>query len=171
MSCHMWTQMCWWYLHYQVTIQTTMISDSGFPHKFLWKIKIFLWLMVTKIILTRDNLLRSGWKGSKCCVFYGQDESIDHLRFQCSLARLVWSFFFKCVFDLRTITDSLNVWFGVLIFFLQKIAKKCYSWCLHHLLDHLEMQKCIVFDRKWLVIQLFSSHRYVIVLPIRQFCR
>lgn len=39
-------------------------ADCGFPHNFLWKtkipakIKVFLWLVNKKSILTKDNLLR-----------------------------------------------------------------------------------------------------------------
>lgn len=66
--------------------------NCGFPQKFLWKIKVpakikfFLWLLNRKSILTRDNLLKRGWKGDKTCVFCGKDESIDHLFFSCSVA-------------------------------------------------------------------------------------
>ena len=65
--------------------QQLIKSDVGFPHKFLWKIKIlakikmFLWLFARKSILSRDNLAIKGWKGDQKCVFCGQDESIDHL--------------------------------------------------------------------------------------------
>jgi hypothetical protein len=94
-------------------------SDVGFPHKFLWKIKVpakikmFFWLIARKSIPTKDNLIRKRWKGRKECVYCGQNESIDHLFFQCSAARLIWSLV-KCAFDLRSIPndldDCLNVW-------------------------------------------------------------
>lgn len=71
--------------------------------KFLWKtkvpskIKIFRWLMTKRNILTKQNLLRRGWKGGKSCVYYGHDESIDYLFFQCFVASPVWSLM-KCAF-------------------------------------------------------------------------
>lgn len=52
-------------------------TDCGFPQKFLLKvkvlskIKIFMWLMARKSILTRDNLLRRGWRGNKNGVYCG----------------------------------------------------------------------------------------------------
>ena len=53
-----------------------MIYDSfGFPHKFLWKIKVpakikfFSWLVGTICLLTKDNLLKRGWHGCDKCVF------------------------------------------------------------------------------------------------------
>ena len=73
-----------------------------FPQKYLCKIKVppkikvFLWLVNKNSILTRDVLLKKGWKGGKECVFCGQDESIDHLMFTCSTASLLWSLV-RCV--------------------------------------------------------------------------
>lgn len=67
--------------------------------------------MTRNSILTKDNLLRRGWKGSKFCVFYGHDENIKHLFFQCSVIKLIWCLF-QCAFDLRTIPENLNECFG-----------------------------------------------------------
>ena len=88
-------------------------SDVGFPHKFMWKVKVpakikfFLWLLNKKSILTRDNLLKRGSKGDKHCVLCGKEESIDHLFFSCSVARLIWSLV-GCAFDLKQIPRDLN---------------------------------------------------------------
>lgn len=61
--------------------------------------------------MTKDNLLKRGWKGSKQCIFCGQDETIDHLFFKCSGAVLIWNLL-KYAFDLNAIPDSLTVCFG-----------------------------------------------------------
>jgi hypothetical protein len=55
------------------------------------KVKIFLWYLRRGVILTKDNLAKRNWKGSKTCCFYHKDETIQHLFFQCRLSRLVWS--------------------------------------------------------------------------------
>ena len=44
-----------------------------------------------KVVLTKDNLARRGWKREQRCVFCGQNENIDHLFFSCSAARLLWN--------------------------------------------------------------------------------
>lgn len=104
-------------------------NDCGYPHKFLWKtkvptkIKVFLWLMTRKSILTKDNLVRRGWMGNKSCVFCGQDKTIDHLFFTCSAARLVWTLL-KCAFNLSATPDSLNGCFGNWIKSFSRIDKK-----------------------------------------------
>ena len=65
------------------------------PYKFLWKVqiplrvKIFLWLVLKKSILTRDVLLHRGGRCEAKCLFYGKNESIDHLFFLCPLARYI----------------------------------------------------------------------------------
>jgi hypothetical protein len=54
------------------------------------KIKIFMWYVYKGVVLTKDNLAKHNWNGSKQCSFYCKDESIQHLFFDCSYARFVW---------------------------------------------------------------------------------
>ena len=42
-------------------------------------------------ILTKDNLVRRGWKGSVNSYFCGEVEIINHLFISFSIARLIWS--------------------------------------------------------------------------------
>jgi hypothetical protein len=57
------------------------------PLNFLWKtrlphkIKVFLWLVRNKKILTKDNLFKRHWQGNLDCIFCGLLESINHLLF------------------------------------------------------------------------------------------
>lgn len=65
-------------------------NDCNLPQKFLWKvipakIKVFLWLLARKSILTKDNLLKRGWKGSKQCFF------VDRMR-----AQIIYFFSMLC---------------------------------------------------------------------------
>jgi hypothetical protein len=67
------------------------------PNKRIWKaklplkIKMVLWLLQQDVILTKDNLIKRKWLGDKSCRFYTLDENSNHLFFDCSLARYVWS--------------------------------------------------------------------------------
>jgi hypothetical protein len=54
------------------------------------KIKIFMWYMKKEVVLTKDNLARRNWDGSKQCCFCLRDESIYHLFFECQYARFLW---------------------------------------------------------------------------------
>jgi hypothetical protein len=54
------------------------------------KIKIFLWYLGRGVTLTKDNLAKRGWKGCLKCRFCNQNESIQHLFFDCYLARNIW---------------------------------------------------------------------------------
>ena len=64
--------------------------------RFIWKkkvplkIKIFMWFLYRKVILTKDNLTRRNWHGCKKCCFCDQDETIQHLFITCPLACMVW---------------------------------------------------------------------------------
>ena len=51
------------------------------------------------VILTKDNLAKRKWEGSKRCCFCDQDETIEHLFINCPLAKLLW----------RTIHVSFNI--------------------------------------------------------------
>ena len=55
------------------------------------KVKIFMWYLRRGVVLTKDNLARRNWRGSKKCSFCTRDETIKHLFFQCKFARSTWS--------------------------------------------------------------------------------
>jgi hypothetical protein len=72
------------------------------------KIKIFLWFLWKGVILTKDNLSKRQWKGCTRCCFCREQENIQHLFFDCPMARLMW--FAICVsFGIKapTTTDNL----------------------------------------------------------------
>jgi hypothetical protein len=54
------------------------------------KIKVFLWYLKEGVILTKDNLAKRQWKGCTKCCFCEANESIQHLFFECPMARLMW---------------------------------------------------------------------------------
>jgi hypothetical protein len=64
--------------------------------KYIWKmkvslkIKIFMWFLHQKVIITNDNLAKRNWTGYKKCVFCDSEESVNHLFFACPFARLIW---------------------------------------------------------------------------------
>ena len=54
------------------------------------KIKIFMWFLHRQVILTKDNLAKRNWNGSQRCCFCDHDEIIQHLFFECQLAKNIW---------------------------------------------------------------------------------
>jgi hypothetical protein len=42
-------------------------------------------------VLTKDNLAKRNWQGSKTCRFCHKEETIRRLFFDCRFARAVWS--------------------------------------------------------------------------------
>lgn len=92
-------------------------AGNGSWHKHLWKaklplkIKIFMWLVFHNAILTKDNLVKRKWKGNKTCFFCNNDETIDHIFFECIVARYVWSMV-AFVFGVKCRPNSLEqFWF------------------------------------------------------------
>lgn len=53
------------------------------------KIQNFLWLLSHNKIMTRENLGKRHVVKPLDCVFYNKDESIQHLMFECAVARVV----------------------------------------------------------------------------------
>ena len=95
------------------------LGSVKWKHEGVWltrvpmKIKVFLWLVFHKSILTKDVLIRRGWKGkdSKCC-FCDELETIDHLFFGCVMANYVWNVV-KCatgVMDIPRHFQDMSEW-------------------------------------------------------------
>jgi hypothetical protein len=49
-----------------------------------------MWYVYKGVILTKDNLVKCNWNGSKQYNFCCKDESIQHLFLDCYYARIVW---------------------------------------------------------------------------------
>jgi hypothetical protein len=80
--------------HYQALLHTDILNIN----RLIWKvkaplkIKIFLWYLRRGVILTKDNLVKRNWQGSKTCCFFHKEETIKHLFFDCRFACSIWSF-------------------------------------------------------------------------------
>ena len=76
--------------------QYLMNQETPFVNKFLWKLKIplkinfFLWYLQQGVILTKDNLAKRNWSGSKKCCFCDHNEIIQHLFYDCQHAKIIW---------------------------------------------------------------------------------
>jgi len=98
-------------------------NDAGPAHKKMWKgrvppkIKIFIWLMTNDALLTKDNMIRRKWSGNPKCYFCDHDETINHLFFTCSIAKVVWGVIAKLL-GANNIPTSLE---------------QCWEWCEHWL--------------------------------------
>ena len=93
-----------------------IINASVIPSsKHVWKvkeplkIKVFMWFVHKQVILTKDNLAKYNWLGSKCS-FRDSDESIRHLFLDCPLTKILW----RSVHIAFNITppNSINTLFG-----------------------------------------------------------
>lgn len=69
---------------------------------------MFLWLCIYNKILTIDNLAKMRELADVICLFCGDNESVQHLMFDCVVASHVWSFVSEC-FHIDTITSFDDV--------------------------------------------------------------
>ena len=76
--------------HYLGLIHETIPNTN----KRLWKlrtplkIKVFLWYLRKGVIVTKDNLAKRSWQGNQQCCFSHENETIQHLFFDCWLTWL-----------------------------------------------------------------------------------
>jgi zinc-binding in reverse transcriptase len=83
------TKSCYEWLEFE-GINNQLYKKTWSAHIPL-KIKVFLWLIQKNNILTRDNLSKRGWTGTKICIFCSADEIMEHLFIHCSVASCIWS--------------------------------------------------------------------------------
>jgi hypothetical protein len=57
--------------------------------KVLLKIKKIMWYLRKEVVLTKDNLIRHNWDGSKQYSFCLHNEAIQHLSYECYYARFL----------------------------------------------------------------------------------
>lgn len=69
--------------------------------------------MTNDAILTKDNLVKGNWGGDPKCAFCDEIETISHLFFGCSVAKVIWSAVAKC-FGATNIHQNLQ---------------QCWLWC------------------------------------------
>jgi hypothetical protein len=73
-----------------------MNDDTRYLRSYLWKIKvplkvkIFMWFLSNKVLLTKDNLVRRKWTGSQKCCFCDSLETVEHLFITCPFAQIIW---------------------------------------------------------------------------------
>ena len=54
------------------------------------KVKIFIWFLRRGVILTKDNLAKRNWRGNQNYCYCSKLESIQHLFFDCVVAKALW---------------------------------------------------------------------------------
>jgi hypothetical protein len=82
-SMYMYKPLC-------IPSQPVLNNKSIWKMKIPLKTKVFAWYLRRGVILTKDNLVKRNWHGSKKCVFCHHDETIKHLFSRCKFARTMW---------------------------------------------------------------------------------
>jgi hypothetical protein len=72
-----------------------MNGHTIFLRKYLWKlkiplkIKIFMWFLSNKVLLTEDNLAKRKWNRCQKCCFCDSAETVNHLFIDCPFAKII----------------------------------------------------------------------------------
>jgi hypothetical protein len=73
-----------------------MNGHTVYLRKYLWKIKIplkikiFMWFLSNKVLLTKDNLAKRKWNGCQKCCFCDSTETVNHLFIACPFIQMIW---------------------------------------------------------------------------------
>ena len=78
------------FINFRGVLHTTSPDDWNL--KIPPRIQIFLSLLVNNKLLTRDNLSKRQEVGDPTCVFCSENEYVQHLLFDCVIAKRVWDF-------------------------------------------------------------------------------
>ncbi len=96
-------------------LQDSGVVDGRFDQ--LWKlkiplkVKIFVWLVLRRRVLTVDLLLKRGWSGVDHCVMCrGAPESVDHLFLGCDYSSNLLITLLPHYTALRTIDGVQHLW-------------------------------------------------------------
>lgn len=104
----------------------------------VWKLKIppmvqiFLWLLSKNKLLTRDNLLKRRDIDDHTCLFYSEPESINHLFFDCCVAKRLWTMLGEVLY----LRGSWNFefvasqWIANKNYAILNILSSALMWCL-----------------------------------------
>lgn len=98
-------------------------KDPFWKAKLPLKIKIFLWYLKRGVLLTKDNLLKRGWNGEDSCSLCGLKETVQHLFFDCRVARFLWNTLF-ITFHIRQPKNNVHLFGSWLRSFSPKLRNK-----------------------------------------------
>jgi hypothetical protein len=114
------------------SMYSDIMKQHGVPSNCtFWKvrvplnIKVFSWYLWKGVILTKDNVAKRNRKGSLKCCLCNVDETIQHLYFDCHVARNIWNLVF-ITFGIQ----SPTTWF--LAEWILQVAEKpmyCFGDC------------------------------------------
>jgi hypothetical protein len=88
-----------------------MNGNPRYLRSYLWKIKIplkikiFMWFLSNKVLLTKDNLARRNWNGHQRCCFCDSNETVEHLFIACPFAQILW----RMLYFAYNITPPSNI--------------------------------------------------------------
>jgi hypothetical protein len=75
-----------------------LIAEYIWKVKIPEKIRIFMWLVEQKAILTKDNMIKRKWTTDPGCYFCGQfDTTTDHLLFDFPMSKVVWGLHYASI--------------------------------------------------------------------------
>ena len=137
------------------------------------KVKIFLWYLRKGVILTKDNLAKRNWQGSKSCCFCHKDETIKHLFFDCRFAKTVWAIF-HCASGLSSPNNAFHMfgsWVQGLPNILQSIVllgAAAICWSIWLCRNDLVFEKKNVYSPCRLSSQLFVGYVHGLSFIVRR---
>jgi hypothetical protein len=127
----------------------------------VWKLKIpprvqiFLWLLTKNKILTRDNVAKRREVSHKTCLFCNEPESVNHLFFECCVAKRIWPVISE-VLNLRSIWNfeyMATFWLANKKHLLTNIISSAIIWSLWNFHNKLCFQGLVWAGEKAVLLE------------------
>lgn len=64
----------------------------------------------TETILTKDNMIKRKWQGDPYCYFCGSPGTLDHLMFECPIAKVVRGILAGCFNQISRPSSYEQIW-------------------------------------------------------------
>jgi hypothetical protein len=134
------------------------------PHNiYLWKlkiplkIKVFLWLLYKKVILTKDSLVKRNWHRNEKCYFCDNYETIQHIFFDCDLTKFIWRVMYLSFGLIPQV--SIKHMFGIWVLNMQGGMQKLLLVGIGVILLAVWLsQNNIVFDKSLVLSHMHGTH-------------
>ena len=91
--------------------------------------KNFMWYLRRGVILTKDNLAKQNWQRNQQCCFRHENETIQHLFFNCRFTQMVWASVYAAwgIPKPRNVSNIFGSWLNG----LQKKLNNKFLWARH----------------------------------------
>lgn len=128
------------------------------------KVKIFLWMAIHDRIQCGVQLKKKQWSGPEACFTCDNQETSDHILFQCSIAVYLWSFLRECLGWPCSPTSCSSLFLEILNNFRGKKQQVTLFLCAGALWTIWKARNDVVFNKKTVTSPLAIVYKMILLV-------